>query len=54
MPAIYGFAHAFIVCSGHNFLLSSTQSAIASRDANIMQLEKRCEQLKVQVSLCGL
>ena len=34
------------VCFAHNFLLSSTQSAAASRDANILQLEERCEQLK--------
>ena len=39
------------VCSAHNFLLSSTQSEVASRDANIRQLEERCELLEAQVSL---
>ena len=39
------------VCSAHNFLLSSTQSAVASRDANIRQLEEKCELLEAQVSL---
>ena len=39
------------VCSVHNFLLSSTQSEVASRDANIRQLEEKCELLEAQVSL---
>ena len=33
------------------FLLSSTQSEVASCDANIRQLEERCELLEAQVSL---
>ena len=39
------------VCPAYNFLLSSTQSEVASRDAHIRQLEERCEQLEAQVSL---
>ena len=42
------------VCSAYNFLLSSTQSEVASRDANIRQLEERCELLEAQVSLAIL
>ena len=39
----------YVLCS--IFLLSSTQSEVASRVANIRQLEERCEQLEAQVSL---
>ena len=42
------------VCSVHNFLLSSTQSEVTCRDANIRQLEERCELLEAQVSLAIL
>ena len=39
------------VCPAHNFLLSSTQSVVASHVANIRQLEEKCELLEAQVSL---
>ena len=44
-------AHEISVCRAQYILLSSTQSAVASRDANIRQLEEKCEQLEAQVSL---
>ena len=45
------FAHEISMRCAQYFLLSSTQSEVASRDANIRQLEERCEQLEAQVSL---
>ena len=42
-------AHVVIVYSPHS-IPSYTQDEVASRDANIRQLEEKCEQLEAQVS----
>ena len=44
-------AHIHSLCTVLNdYLLSSTQADIANRDADIRQLEEKCEQLEAQVS----
>lgn len=47
--ATEGSFHIHSLCIAHDDL-SSTQAEVASRDANISQLEETCQQLQIQVS----